>query len=62
MPLIQPELSDDSPNFQLIENYWYWFRNWRRRTIPEDSVLVRGIPDRRTQFTIVTSATPCADS
>jgi hypothetical protein len=29
LPLIELELPDDSPNSQLIEDYWYWFWNWR---------------------------------
>ena len=29
LPLIELEVPDDSPNFQLIEDYWYWFWNGR---------------------------------
>jgi hypothetical protein len=29
LPLIDVELPQDSPNCQLIEDYWYWFWNWR---------------------------------
>ena len=29
LPLIELEVSDDSPNLQFIEDYWYWFWNWR---------------------------------
>ena len=29
LPLIELELPQDSPNCQLIEDYWYWFWNWR---------------------------------
>lgn len=28
-PLADVELSVNSPNSQLIEDYWYWFWNWR---------------------------------
>ena len=29
LPLIELEIPNDSPNSQLIEDYWYWFWNWR---------------------------------
>ena len=29
LPLIGLEVPDDSPNFQFIEDYCYWFWNWR---------------------------------
>jgi hypothetical protein len=29
LPLIELEISEDSPDFQLIEDYWYWFWNCR---------------------------------
>jgi hypothetical protein len=29
VPLIELEIPGDSPNFQLIEDYWHWFWNWR---------------------------------
>jgi hypothetical protein len=29
LPLIELEVAHDSPNFQLIEDFWYWFWNWR---------------------------------
>ncbi len=29
LPLIELEIPQDSPNFQLIEDYWSWFWNWR---------------------------------
>jgi hypothetical protein len=29
LPLIELEMSEDSSNFQLIEDYGYWFCNWR---------------------------------
>jgi hypothetical protein len=29
LPLADVELPPDSPNSQLIEDYWYWFWNWR---------------------------------
>ncbi len=29
LPLIELEVPDDSPNFQFIEDYGYWFWNWR---------------------------------
>jgi hypothetical protein len=29
LPLIELEISQDSPNFPLIEDYWFWFWNWR---------------------------------
>jgi hypothetical protein len=29
IPLIDVELPANSPNSQLIEDYWYWFWNWR---------------------------------
>ena len=29
LPLADVELTKDSPNGQLIEDYWYWFWNWR---------------------------------
>jgi hypothetical protein len=29
LPLIDLHLPEDSFRFQLIEDYWYWLRNWR---------------------------------
>ncbi|MGD0900991.1 MAG: calcium-binding protein [Thermoguttaceae bacterium] len=29
LPLTELEISQDSPNIQLIEDYWFWFWNWR---------------------------------
>ena len=29
LPLADVELTENSPNSQLIEDYWYWFWNWR---------------------------------
>ena len=29
LPLIELEIPEDGPNFQLIEDYLYWFGNWR---------------------------------
>ena len=29
VPLVDVELSENSPNYGLIEDYWYWFWNWR---------------------------------
>jgi hypothetical protein len=29
LPLIELELPEDSPAFQLIDDFWYWFWNWR---------------------------------
>jgi hypothetical protein len=29
LPLIELELPDDHPNFEFIEDYWYWFWNYR---------------------------------
>lgn len=29
LPLIDLEVADDGPNFHLIEDFWYWFWNWR---------------------------------
>jgi hypothetical protein len=29
LPLFELEVPHDSPNLQFIEDYWYWFRNWR---------------------------------
>jgi hypothetical protein len=29
LPLIELELPEDSPNSQLIEDFWFWFWNWR---------------------------------
>ena len=29
LPLVELEVPEDSPNFQLIEDYWHWFWNWR---------------------------------
>jgi hypothetical protein len=29
LPLSELVLPEDSPNCQLIEDYWYWFANWR---------------------------------
>ena len=31
LPLIELEISQDSPDLQMIEDYWYWFCNWRCR-------------------------------
>ncbi len=29
LPLIELELPPESPNYQLVENYWDWFWHWR---------------------------------
>ena len=29
LPLIELEVAPDSPNFQLIDDFWYWLWNWR---------------------------------
>lgn len=29
LPLTELEVPEDSANFQLIEDYWHWFWNWR---------------------------------
>jgi hypothetical protein len=29
LPLIELHLPENSPNSQLIEDYWYWMWNWR---------------------------------
>jgi len=29
LPLIELKIPEDSPNFQFIEDYWFWFCNWR---------------------------------
>ena len=29
VPLIELKLPEDSPNFRLIDDFWYWFWNWR---------------------------------
>ena len=29
VPLIELHVPEESPNFQLIEDYWHWFWNWR---------------------------------
>ncbi len=29
LPLIELRVAHDSPNFHLIEEFWYWFWNWR---------------------------------
>ncbi len=29
LPLIELKVPDDNPNFQFIEDYGYWFWNWR---------------------------------
>jgi hypothetical protein len=29
LPLIELEVPENSLNFQLIEDFWYWFWNWR---------------------------------
>jgi hypothetical protein len=31
LPLVELEVPQDSPGFQLIEDYWHWFWNWRWR-------------------------------
>ncbi len=31
LPLVELEISQNSLNFQMIEDYWYWFWNWRCR-------------------------------
>ena len=28
LPLVDLEVPDDDPNFQLLEDYWYWVWNW----------------------------------
>jgi hypothetical protein len=28
LPLVELEVSQDSPDFQMIEDYWHWFWNW----------------------------------
>jgi|SRR5208282_2242255 len=29
LPLIDIEVGPDSPNFQFLEDYWFWLWNWR---------------------------------
>ena len=29
LPLTELEVPEDGANFQLIEDYWHWFWNWR---------------------------------
>ena len=29
LPLIELRVAHDSPDFDLIEEFWYWFWNWR---------------------------------
>ncbi len=29
LPLIELDLPEDSPAFRLIDDFWYWFWNWR---------------------------------
>ena len=29
LPLVELEVPNGSPNFQIIEDYWDWFWNWR---------------------------------
>ena len=31
LPLVELGISPESPNFQVIEDYWYWFCSWRCR-------------------------------
>ncbi len=31
LPLVDLEISQDNPDFQMIEDYWHWFGNWRFR-------------------------------
>jgi hypothetical protein len=32
LPLVDIEVADDSPNFQVLEDYWFWW--WNFRTVP----------------------------
>ncbi len=29
LPLVDVEVEPDSPNFQFLEDYWFWLWNWR---------------------------------
>ena len=29
LPLLDIEVPEDSPNFAILEDYWYWLWNWR---------------------------------
>lgn len=29
LPLADVEVGNDSPNFQFLEDYWFWLWNWR---------------------------------
>jgi hypothetical protein len=29
LPLIELHVPQNSPNYQLIDDFWYWFWNWR---------------------------------
>lgn len=29
LPLVDVEVGHDCPNFQLLEDYWFWLWNWR---------------------------------
>lgn len=29
LPLVELHVPHDSPDYQLIEDYWHWFCNWR---------------------------------
>jgi hypothetical protein len=35
LPLIDVEVADDSPNFRLLEDYWYWLWNAREVDLRE---------------------------
>ena len=30
LPLVDIEVAYDSPNFQILEDYWFWLWNWRK--------------------------------
>jgi hypothetical protein len=29
LPLVDMEVAEDSPNFRILDDYWYWLWNWR---------------------------------
>ena len=37
LPLVDIEVDADSPNFQLLEDYWFWLWNWRESHCPARS-------------------------
>ena len=55
LPLADVEVGIDSPNFQFLEDYWFWLWNWREsRSIDPPSLADFGFADPFCEATLLT--------